>query len=92
MHDHVPNEKGCCFEREMLSLILYICVIIVYFSSFFLCCISTCYSQLVQRYGIARDLLPPKRLTGNFSPKLIEVRREALEHYLQRLVNRYEVH
>eukprot|EP00117_Sycon_ciliatum_P045828 scpid56496/ scgid32897/ Nischarin; Imidazoline receptor 1; Imidazoline receptor antisera-selected protein; Imidazoline-1 receptor; Imidazoline-1 receptor candidate protein len=45
------------------------------------------HTELVQRYGIAKDLLPPKRLTGNLDPKVIESRREALEHYLQRLVN-----
>ena len=39
-------------------------------------------------YGIARDWLPLKRLTGNLTAVHVETRKEALERYLQRLVNR----
>ncbi|XP_062512795.1 nischarin-like [Corticium candelabrum] len=43
--------------------------------------------KLIRVHGIARDLLPPKKLTGNLTAAHIETRREALERYLQKLVN-----
>ena len=47
--------------------------------------------QLIRVHGIARDLLPSKKLTGNLTAAHIETRREALERYLQKLVNRLNV-
>jgi hypothetical protein len=43
--------------------------------------------KLVRRHKISRDLLPPKKLSGNFTPQLINGRRQLLEQYLQKLIN-----
>lgn len=48
---------------------------------------SKLHSLLVSAYGIPKDMLPPKKITSNLSLKHLEKRRDALEHYLQRLVN-----
>ena len=42
----------------------------------------------MKHYGIPRDLLPPKRLSGNLSQQLIDQRKQLLERYLQKLINR----
>lgn len=42
-------------------------------------------------HAMRKEYLPGKRLTGNMSPSVIEQRREALERYLQRLINRYVI-
>ena len=44
--------------------------------------------QLVKKFGIPKDFLPPKKLTNNMAIGTLETRREALEHYLQKLINR----
>ena len=43
---------------------------------------------MAKRFGIPRDFLPPKKLTNSMAIHTLELRREALEHYLQRLINR----
>ncbi|XP_019853590.1 PREDICTED: nischarin-like isoform X2 [Amphimedon queenslandica] len=43
--------------------------------------------KLVRKHKISKDLLPPKKLSGNFEPKLINARRQQLEQYLQKLIN-----
>ena len=45
------------------------------------------HKKLVGAYGVPKDMLPPKKLTANMSLQYLEKRRQALEHYLQRLVN-----
>jgi len=41
----------------------------------------------VKLYGVNRDLLPPKKMSGNLSKQLIDKRRQLLERYLQKLVH-----
>lgn len=48
---------------------------------------SELHKKLVSAYGVPKDMLPPKKLTANMSLAYLEKRRQALEHYLQRLVN-----
>ena len=48
---------------------------------------SFCF-QLVKQYNIPNDMLPTKKLFSNMSLVHLEKRRNALEHYLQRLINR----
>ncbi|EDO27024.1 predicted protein, partial [Nematostella vectensis] len=48
---------------------------------------SELHKTLVNLYGIPKDMLPPKKLTANLKLHHLESRREALEHYLQKLVN-----
>lgn len=45
------------------------------------------HKKLVSLYGIPKDMLPPKKLISNMALCVIEKRKAALEHYLQRLVN-----
>eukprot|EP00731_Ephydatia_muelleri_P006146 Em0003g394a len=37
-------------------------------------------------YGVAQELLPPKKVSGNLSKQHIDNRRQALERYLQKLI------
>lgn len=45
------------------------------------------HQKLVKHYGVPRDLLPPKRLSGNLSQQLMDQRKQLLERYLQKLIN-----
>ena len=45
------------------------------------------HKKLVNLYGIPKDMLPPKKFTSKMALSHLEQRKEALEHYLQRLVN-----
>ena len=45
------------------------------------------HKRLVKLYGIPKDMLPPKKLISNMALSVLEKRKAALEHYLQRLVN-----
>lgn len=42
-------------------------------------------------YNIPKDLLPPRKITNNMAKENLERRRESLEHYLQKLLNRLNV-
>lgn len=41
------------------------------------------HEKLVSNHGVARDLLPPKKIIGNKDPSFIEKRRSDLELYIQ---------
>lgn len=41
------------------------------------------HDKLVTNHGVARDLLPPKKIIGNKDPSFIEKRRCDLELYIQ---------
>ena len=41
------------------------------------------HQQLVNNHGIAKDILPPKKLIGNKDPAFIEKRRMDLQGYVQ---------
>ncbi|XP_041983163.1 nischarin [Aricia agestis] len=43
--------------------------------------------KLVADHGLAKDLLPPKKVIRNKSPKFVEQRREALDVYLKNVFN-----
>lgn len=43
--------------------------------------------KLVKLHGVPKNLLPPRKLTNNMARENLESRREALEHYLQKLLN-----
>eukprot|EP00050_Salpingoeca_kvevrii_P021033 m.105505 g.105505 ORF g.105505 m.105505 type:complete len:826 (+) comp9145_c0_seq2:393-2870(+) len=45
------------------------------------------HQKMVKLHNIKKDSFPTKRLTGNLHPAFVEQRREALERYLQRLIN-----
>ncbi|XP_076044286.1 nischarin-like [Oratosquilla oratoria] len=45
------------------------------------------HEKLVSNHGLARDLLPPKKLIGNKDPVFIETRRKDLQLYLQTILN-----
>ena len=45
------------------------------------------HTQLVKLYNVNRDMLPPKKLSGNLSKQLIDKRRQLLERYLQKLIH-----
>lgn len=45
------------------------------------------HKKLVSLYGIPKDMLPPKKFMSNMALCVLEKRKAALEHYLQRLVN-----
>ncbi|KAG7172734.1 Nischarin-like [Homarus americanus] len=45
------------------------------------------HDKLVSNHGVARDLLPPKKIIGNKDPAFIEKRRADLELYLQTIIN-----
>lgn len=45
------------------------------------------HKNLVSLYGIPKDMLPPKKFMSNMALSVLEKRKAALEHYLQRLVN-----
>merc|ERR1712080_496677 len=44
------------------------------------------HQRLIKKYGIPKNLLPPRKLTNNMARENLESRREALEHYLQKLL------
>ncbi|VVC94754.1 unnamed protein product [Leptidea sinapis] len=41
------------------------------------------HDKLVNNYGVGKDLLPPKKVIRNKTPKFVEIRREALNEYLK---------
>lgn len=43
--------------------------------------------RLVSDHGVAKDLLPPKKVIRNKTPKFVEQRREALNEYLKNVFN-----
>eukprot|EP00794_Sanderia_malayensis_P018188 gene18188-20002_t len=45
------------------------------------------HQKLAKKFGIPKDFLPPKKFTNSMAIETLEARREALEHYLQRLIN-----
>ncbi|XP_038207299.1 nischarin [Zerene cesonia] len=45
------------------------------------------HDKLVNDFGVAKDLLPPKKVIRNKTPKFIEHRREALKEYLNNIFN-----
>ncbi|KAK7065898.1 hypothetical protein SK128_027668 [Halocaridina rubra] len=45
------------------------------------------HDKLVSNHGVARDLLPPKKIIGNKEPSFVEKRRGDLQLYLQTIVN-----
>ncbi|XP_066932916.1 nischarin-like [Clytia hemisphaerica] len=45
------------------------------------------HQKLIKQYKIPKDLLPPRKITNNMAKETLENRREALEHYLQKLLN-----
>lgn len=45
------------------------------------------HERLVNDHGVAKDLLPPKKVIRNKTPKFVEQRREALNEYLKNVFN-----
>lgn len=45
------------------------------------------HEKLVSDHGVAKDILPPKKVIGNRDPAFIEKRRGSLEAYLASVVN-----
>lgn len=45
------------------------------------------HDKLVSDHGVAKDILPPKKVIGNRDPAFIEKRRGSLEVYLTSVVN-----
>lgn len=45
------------------------------------------HDKLVSDHGVAKELLPPKKVIRNKTPKFIEHRREALNDYLKNVFN-----
>ncbi|CAG9568142.1 unnamed protein product [Danaus chrysippus] len=45
------------------------------------------HDKLVVDHGVAKDLLPPKKVIRNKTPKFVEQRREALNDYLKNVFN-----
>ncbi|XP_026332206.1 nischarin [Hyposmocoma kahamanoa] len=45
------------------------------------------HDRLVTDHGVAKDLLPPKKVIRNKTPKFVEQRREALNEYLKSVFN-----
>lgn len=45
------------------------------------------HDKLVNDHGVAKDLLPPKKVIRNKTPKFVEQRREALNEYLKNVFN-----
>lgn len=45
------------------------------------------HDRLVADYGVAKELLPPKKVIRNKTPKFVEKRREALHEYLKNVFN-----
>lgn len=45
------------------------------------------HDRLVTDHGVAKDLLPPKKVIRNKTPKFVEQRREALNEYLNNVFN-----
>ena len=43
--------------------------------------------QLMRQHNVGRDLLPPKKISGNLSKQLIDRRRQLLEQYLQKMIH-----
>ncbi|XP_072933239.1 nischarin-like [Epargyreus clarus] len=43
--------------------------------------------KLIADFGVAKDLLPPKKVIRNKTPKFVEQRREALSDYLKNVFN-----
>ncbi|KAF4520779.1 hypothetical protein B566_EDAN011431 [Ephemera danica] len=48
---------------------------------------ASLHEALVADHGVAKDLLPPKKVIGNLDPAFIEKRRTALEAYLKTVLN-----
>ena len=48
-------------------------------------------TQLVKEYGIARDLLPPKKFGKSTDSDIVSQRKIQLEQYLQRIINRWVI-
>ncbi|XP_064097474.1 nischarin-like isoform X1 [Macrobrachium nipponense] len=48
---------------------------------------SELHDKLVSNHGVARDLLPPKKIIGNKDPAFVEKRRGDLQLYLQTIIN-----
>lgn len=49
--------------------------------------LSVPHTQLMRLRNVSRDLLPPKKLSGNLSKHLIDKRRQLLESYLQKMIH-----
>ncbi|XP_063548255.1 nischarin [Cydia strobilella] len=45
------------------------------------------HDKLVSNHGVAKELLPPKKVIRNKTPKFVEQRREALDVYLKNVFN-----
>lgn len=45
------------------------------------------HEKLVSDHGVSKDLLPPKKVIRNKTPKFVEQRREALHEYLKNVFN-----
>lgn len=45
------------------------------------------HDKLVSDHGVAKELLPPKKVIRNKTPKFVEQRREALNEYLKNVYN-----
>lgn len=45
------------------------------------------HDKLVSDHGVAKELLPPKKVIRNKTPKFVEQRREALNDYLKNVFN-----
>lgn len=45
------------------------------------------HDKLVTDHGVAKELLPPKKVIRNKTPKFVEQRREALSEYLKNVFN-----
>lgn len=45
------------------------------------------HERLMADHGVAKDLMPPKKVIGNKTPKFVEQRREALNDYLKNVFN-----
>lgn len=46
--------------------------------------------QLVKNHGVQGNLLPPKKYFGNLEADYVEKRRQALEGYLELLIEKFD--